>query len=110
LAATKLFNVGMIAAQRRHHGAAPGTRRQDGPTHGFPDLHKGHRTGGNGSGAFRQRATGPQGREIQSDAAALLHRDRASCKALKMPGIESSIGPITKQLKSVTFRAVPAPA
>jgi len=33
-----------------------------------------------------------------------------SCKALKMPGIESSIGPITKQLKSVTFRAVPAPA
>jgi hypothetical protein len=73
----------MIAAQRRHHGAAPGTRRQDGPTHGFPDLHKGHRTGGNGSGAFRQRATGPQGREIQSDAAALLHRDRAFLQGLK---------------------------
>ena len=33
-----------------------------------------------------------------------------SCKARKMPEIESSIAPMTKQLNSVTVRPVPAPA
>ena len=33
-----------------------------------------------------------------------------SSKARKIPGIESSIVPMTKQLNSVTWRAVPAPA
>ena len=33
-----------------------------------------------------------------------------SCRARKMPGIESSTIPMTKQLNSVTLRAVPAPA
>jgi hypothetical protein len=34
----------------------------------------------------------------------------AFCRAEKMPGIESSIGPMTKQLKRVTLRSVPTPA
>ena len=33
-----------------------------------------------------------------------------SCRARKMPEIESSIAPITKQLNNVTLRGVPAPA
>ncbi len=33
-----------------------------------------------------------------------------SCRARKMPGMESSISPMTKQLSSVTRRGVPAPA
>ena len=30
------FDVGMVAAQRGHHGAAAGARRHDGAAHGSP--------------------------------------------------------------------------
>ena len=49
-------------------------------------------------------------REIVADAAALLRWSaRPSFQSSKIPPMESSIVPITKQLKSVTDRPVPAP-
>ena len=72
----KGFYIGVVAAQGRHHGAAPMARRHDGTAHGVPDIHEGQGTGGIGAHPFDPRAIGPQGGEVIADAAALLHGQR----------------------------------
>ena len=70
------LDVGMVAAQGRHHRAAPVARTHDRPAHRVPDIHEGERPRGVGAHPFDRRAARPQGREVVADAAALLHRQR----------------------------------
>ena len=70
------LDVGMVAAQRRHHRAAAIARAHDGAAHRVPHVHEGQRARGVGADPFDRRALGPQRREIVADAAALLHRQR----------------------------------
>ena len=67
----------MIAAQRRHHGAAASAGRQNGAAHRVPNLHEGNGAGRDAAGTFRKCAARPQGGEIDADAAAMLHRNGA---------------------------------
>ena len=70
------LDVGMVAAQRRHHGAAPRARRHDGAAHGVPHVHEADGARGVRADALHQRALGAQGGEVVADAAALLHGER----------------------------------
>ena len=56
------FDVGMIAAQGRHHGAAAGARAHDGAAHRVPHIHEGQRTRGVGADA---RTGAPCGRSVE---------------------------------------------
>ena len=104
------LDVGMIAAQRRHHGAAARARAHDGAAHRVPHIHERQRPRGVGADALHRRALRPQGREIVPDAAALLHGERRLAQVLEDADMSSGIVPMTKQLNSVTLRPVPAPA
>ena len=110
LGVDEVFDVGMIAAHGAHHGAAPRARRHDGAAHRIPHIHEAQGARGVGADAHHGRALRPERREIMADAAALLHGECGFLQASKMPSIESSIRPMTKQLKRVTLRPVPAPA
>lgn len=82
-----------------------------GGTHRVPHIHE--RYGPRGDGACRRclRAGWAYGRKIIADPAAPLRIVTApSSSARKMPGMESSITPMTKQLSSVKSRLVPAAA
>ena len=68
------FDVGMIAAHRRHHGAAPLAGRHDGPAHGIPYVHEADRPRRSGPDAPDERTRRPQRREVVPDAPAFLHR------------------------------------
>ena len=76
LGVDELFDVGMIAGERRHHRAAPRARRHDRAAHRVPHFHEGDGTGRIRAHAFHGRAFGPERREIVADAAALLQRQR----------------------------------
>jgi hypothetical protein len=55
----------------------------------------------------------PRGRSVEKSTPMPLPCcmvSAVSCKARKIRGIESPIVPMTKQLNSVTLRAVPVPA
>jgi len=61
--------------------------------------------------AFDRCALGAQRREVVTDSAALLHGERRFAQMLgRCRLISSGTVPMTKQLKSVTFRLAPAPA
>ena len=77
------LDVGMVAAQRRHHGAAPVTGAHDGAAHGVPHVHERERPRGVGADAAHRRALGPERREIVADAAALLHGQRGFLEMLE---------------------------
>ena len=77
------FDVGVVAAQRRHHGAAPAARRHDGAAHGVPHLHEADRAGGVGADRNDARTFGAQRREVVPDPAALLHGQRGILHALE---------------------------
>ena len=88
LGGDELLDVGMIAAQRRHHGAAAGAGGQDGAAHRVPDLHEGDRTGGDVAGAL---ARVPRGRSVEKSSPMpppCCIVIAPSCRARKMPGIE----------------------
>ncbi len=70
------LDVGMVDGQRRHHRAAPASRRHDGAAHRIPHIHERHRARGVGAHALHGGALGPQCREVVADAAALLQRQR----------------------------------
>ena len=76
LGVNKIFDIGMIDRQGRHHGAAPCARAHDGAAHRIPHFHEGHGPRGIRPHAFDQRALGPQGGKVIADAAALLQRQR----------------------------------
>ena len=77
------LDVGMVAAQRRHHGAAPGAGRHDGAAHGVPHVHEADRARGIGADALHQRALGAERGEVVADAAALLHGERGFLDVLE---------------------------
>src|SRR3546814_20758082 len=62
----------MVAAQGRHHGAAPAARRHDGAAHGVPHVHEGQRPRGVGADALPRRAARAPRPEAVTDAAPLL--------------------------------------
>src|SRR5260370_20669716 len=67
------LDVGMVAPQRRHHGAAAGAGGNDGAAHCVPYIYEGQWP--RGVGALDRSAFGPERREVVADAAALLHRE-----------------------------------
>ena len=83
LGGDELLDVRMIAAQGRHHGAAPLTGRHDGAAHGVPDVHEADGTRGIRADARDRRPARPQRREIMPDAAPLLHRQRRLAHVLE---------------------------
>ena len=50
------LDVGMVAAQRRHHRAAAITGAHDGAAHRVPHVHEGKRARGVGADALHRRA------------------------------------------------------
>ncbi len=78
-----VFDVGVIAGERRHHRAAPRPGRHDGAAHRVPHFHERDGAGRIRAHAFDGRALGPKGREVVADAAALLHGQRRFAKARK---------------------------
>ena len=72
----EIFDVGMIAGERRHHRAAPRAGRHDRAAHRVPHFHEGDGAGRIRAHAFHRRAFGPKRREVVADAAALLQRQR----------------------------------
>jgi hypothetical protein len=76
LGGNKGFDVGMVAPQRRHHGAGAGAGGHDGAAHRVPYIHEGQWPRGLGADALDQSAFGPERREVVADAAALLHGQR----------------------------------
>ncbi len=70
------LDIGMVAAQGRHHRAAAVAGAHDGAAHGIPDIHERERPRGVGADALDRRALGAQAGEIVADAAALLHGER----------------------------------
>ena len=71
------LDVGVIAAQRRHHRAAPCACRLDRCAHRVPDVHERHRARCGPAGRVRELAGRAQRREVVTDSAALLQRQRA---------------------------------
>ncbi len=80
------LDVGMVAAQRPHHGAAAVAGAHDGSAHRVPHIHEGERPRGVGADALHRRALGPQRREVVTDAAALLHGQRGFAQMGEDPG------------------------
>ncbi len=76
----------MVAAHRRHHRAAAIAGAHDGAAHRVPHIHKGERPRSVGADAFDRRAFGAEGREIVTDAAALLHGQRGLAQMREDPG------------------------
>ena len=72
----KAFDVGVIAAHRRHHRAPATARRHDRPAHCVPDIHEAQGAGGIGGHALHLRAPRPDGGEVIADPATLLHGQR----------------------------------
>ena len=79
------LDIRMVAAQRAHHGAAPGAGAHDGPAHGVPDVHEAERARGIGPDPGDQRALGPEGREVVTDPAAALQGQRRLLQVLEDP-------------------------
>ena len=80
------LDVGMIAAQGRHHGAAAVAGAHDGAAHRIPHVHERERSRGVGADALDRCALRPQRREIIADAAALLHGQRRLAQLGENPG------------------------
>ena len=80
------LDVGMIAAQAAHHGAAPKTRAHDGAAHRVPAVHERQRPRGVGADALDRRSLGPERGEVVADAAALLHGERGLLQVLEDRG------------------------
>ena len=72
----EVLDVGMVAAERSHHGATPRPRRHDGAAHRVPHVHEGERPRGICPHTMDNRALGAEGGEIMADATALLQRLR----------------------------------
>ena len=79
------LDVGVVAAQGRHHRAAAVAGAHDRAAHRVPHIHEGERPRGIGADALDRRTARPQGREIVADAAALLHRQRGFAQMRKDP-------------------------
>lgn len=76
LGVDEAFDVGMIAAQRRHHGAVALMDRQQRGAGALPQLHERHRPGGDMAAVDRPRAGRPLRREIAAAAAGLQRHHR----------------------------------
>ena len=70
------LDVGVLAAEGRHHRAAAIARAHDRAAHRVPHIHERQGARGVGADPVHRRALRPEGREIIADAAALLHRQR----------------------------------
>ena len=81
----KGFDVGMVAAQGRHHCAAPIAGAHDRAAHRVPHVHEGKRPRGVGAHSLDGRAARSERREVVADAAALLHRQRRLAQMRKDP-------------------------
>ena len=73
----------MIAAQRAHHCAPSPPRGEQRLAHRVPHVHERNRSGCGRAGPYRARAARPQRREVQPDAAAVLHRNRGFLQRLQ---------------------------
>src|SRR5579885_1944548 len=108
--ADELLDIGMIAPQGCHHCAAPRPGRENRRAHGIPNPHEGD---GPEATVPAPCACVPLGRSVEKSQPMpppCCMVTALSCRMRKMLPIESSIVPMTKQLKSVTLRPVPAPA
>ena len=72
----ELLDIGVIAAHRCHHSTTARAGRHDGAAHGVPHVHETHGPGRIGANAGDTRAARPQRREIMTDSAARLQRER----------------------------------
>ncbi len=77
------LDIRMVAAQCRHHGAAPRGRGQQGLAHAVPDAHERDRPGRRTADSPGRYARRTQGRKIVTDPAPGLHRDRAFLQGLE---------------------------
>ena len=77
------LDVRMVASQRRHHRAAPGTRGHDRAAHGVPHIHERHGARGIRADALHLGALGAQCREVMSDPATLLHGEGGFLQAVE---------------------------
>ena len=69
----EFLDIGVVAAQRRHHRAAALTGRHNGAAHTVPYVHEADRSRSLGTHALHNRAARSQRREIVTDAATSLH-------------------------------------
>jgi hypothetical protein len=83
LASMKCSMSGWSIRRHRHHGAASLSGRHHGPAHRIPRVHERERPGSLGADAAHWRACGPDGGEIHTDAAALLHGQRRFAQVLE---------------------------
>src|SRR5581483_5801199 len=77
------FDIGVIAAQRRHHGAAARAGRKQRRAHRVPDAHERDRSGSDAADGLGFDALRTQSGEVVADAAALLHGQRAFLQAVE---------------------------
>ena len=81
----EIQNIRVITAHSRHHRAAPAACRHNRAAHSIPNIHKGEGARGIRSNALHLCPFGTNGREIISDAAALLHGQRGLFQHVKNP-------------------------
>jgi hypothetical protein len=80
------LDVRMVAAQGRHHRAAPRAGGEHGGAHRVPYAHERYRAGGNAAAGGSHRAGRPQGGKVVTDTAAVLHGERAFLQRLEDAG------------------------
>ncbi len=86
LGLNECLDVGVVAGQHPHHGAAPRPGAHDGAAHGVPHVHEAERSRGVGADTLDQCAPRPERGEVVADAAALLHGQRRFLQVLEDAG------------------------
>ena len=76
LGVDEVGDVRVLARKRAHHRAAAGAHAGHGVRHLVPQVHERHRTRCDAAGGIGRRGARAQRREVDADAAALLHRQR----------------------------------
>ncbi|MCY1169531.1 hypothetical protein D9M73_95680 [compost metagenome] len=71
------LDIGMVDAQASHHRTAPLAGGQDGAAHGIPAIHEGQRPRCVRRDSLHGTSARPDGGEIHTYPAALLHRQRS---------------------------------